>query len=204
MWYNTNTHNDACKFVIATLTPEVTQFQSHGASSLLSGQGWPFFFCHYRRVQWLKKCTWFGARCVKLDGKGAVAAAAVMTWAGAPCGSGSDVYLEMTEDMTAWGPDRVDILKWDPTGASPAGVQLQWGSDRGEELWHIIWINIMQQTAPCGAGTVTRKAANHEWDILELAVSEQSCASTDWNVKESGRQALLVKTFRWKNQKCMY
>lgn len=39
--------------------------------------------------------------------KGAVATAAVMSLSGAPRGSGIDVYLEMTEDMTVWGPDRL-------------------------------------------------------------------------------------------------
>lgn len=36
-------------------TPEVTQFQSDGAWSLPSGQGWPFFLSHHRRGQWLNK-----------------------------------------------------------------------------------------------------------------------------------------------------
>lgn len=40
---------------MSTLIQEVTQFPSDGAWSLPSWRGWPFFFCHHRRVQWLKK-----------------------------------------------------------------------------------------------------------------------------------------------------
>lgn len=51
--------------------------------------------------------------------------AAVMTWINISCSSGADVHSEMTDDMMAWRPHRVDILKWDPADAGLVGLRLQ-------------------------------------------------------------------------------